>query len=153
MSIKTNFENNRERLSRLVRTGENRLQSSPTSRVELSPSHKKEFLNGAFGSSMHNQSYSSYLEFHRNEALAASLRSERDARIASFNNLKDEFMRSKRVMVETICRSKVQSKDHFLEHRDRFIPIPLRSRYVIFTPAHLGRIVRKGGCDGKCGNA
>jgi hypothetical protein len=56
-------------------------------------------------------------------------------------------------MVETICRSKVQSKDHFLEHRDRFIPIPLRSRYVIFTPAHLGRIVRKGGCDGKCGNA
>jgi hypothetical protein len=67
---------------------------------------------------MHNQSYPSYLEFHRNEALAASLRSERDARLASFNNLKDEFMRSKRVMVETICRSKVKSKDHFLEHRD-----------------------------------
>ncbi len=115
LSIKTNFENNRKRLTRLVRPGEILRQSSPTSRAEISPTSKKDFLSVAFGSSTQNQSY---LEFRRNEALATSLRSEREARLSSFEKLKNDYMKNKKVVVETICRSKFAPNEYFLEHRD-----------------------------------
>ena len=100
-SIKANFENNRKRLTRFVRPGEIRRQRLLTSRSDQSYPTRKDFMAGAFGSSQ-NHSSLSHLNFHRNEALTASLRAERESRLSSFNNLKDEHAKDKRAMVETV---------------------------------------------------
>jgi len=110
-SIKANLENNRKRLSRLVRPGEGRQSDSPHSKSFPSP------RIGSFALPLANQNSSPlYLEFHRNDTLASSLRSERFERMKSFSNLNSD--KSKKVHAEMICRSRVVSKDHFLQHRD-----------------------------------
>ncbi len=89
-AIKSNFENNRKRLARLVRPCENR-QGSPAAKAELSPFSKKEPLGSFALPSLSHQGHPSYKEFHKHEALPASLRSEREARIKSFENLNGDL--------------------------------------------------------------
>ena len=101
---------NRKRLVRLVPC---RPGGSPTSKAENSPFKKEPSPSkGSFLISLAHHNAPVYLEFHRNEDLAASLWSERDARLQSFATL------SQKVHVEMICRSRMPSPDHFLEHRD-----------------------------------
>ena len=78
----------------------------------LSPS------KGSFLISLAHHNAPVYLELHRNEDLAARLRSERDARLLSFATLNNDSAMSEKVHVEMICRSRMPSPDHFLEHRD-----------------------------------
>lgn len=103
-SIKNNFDNNRKRLGRLVKSGD--------------PNEKK--LNspkmGTF--SFSNSGSSSHLDFHRNEALASSLRTEREERLKSFSSFNMNESKSKKVFAEMICRSRITKESHFIEHKE-----------------------------------
>ena len=113
-SIKANFENNRKRLTRLVRPGDGRHVDSPVLKPILSP------RMGPFALPLQLANHSSplYLEFHRNETLASSLRSERFERMKSFTKLNSDHTKNKTAQADMICRSRMVSEDHFLQHRD-----------------------------------
>jgi len=110
-SIKANFENNRKILTRLV---PRRPGGSPMSKDENYPFKKEPPPRKvSFLISLAHHNAPVYLEFHRNEALAASLRSERDAMLQSFATLNNDSAMSQKLHVEMICRSRMPSPDHF----------------------------------------
>lgn len=111
-TIKANFENNRKRFTRLVRPVDLRHTGSPSQRPAPSPKL------GSIVMQTTHQSIPPYLAFHRNEALASSLRSERDDRRKSFLNIIKQSKGSKKIPFEMICRSNIQSQENFREHRD-----------------------------------
>ena len=115
-SIKANFENNRKRLTRLVRPGEGRHFDSPLSKLSLSPRMGPFAL--ALPLQLGNHSSPLHLEFHRNETLASNLRSERFERMTSFSKLNSDSTKNKMAQADMICRSRAVSEDHFLQHRD-----------------------------------
>jgi len=145
-SIKANFENNRKRLTRLVRPGDGRHVDSPVLKPILSP------RMGPFALPLQLANHSSplYLEFHRNETLASSLRSERFERMKSFTKLNSDHTKNKTAQADMICRSRMVSEDHFLQHRDLHnLAKGFYSNTTLLTLDHFNvDTVGSGGGDG-----
>ncbi len=112
-SIKANFESNKKKLSSFVRVG---VSNDRTSVRQSSPTHQQQPNDNS--SIMRplstSQEVPSHLNFRKNEVFATSLRNERESRMKSFANV----FNSPRSNAEMICRSRISSEAHFLEHKD-----------------------------------
>lgn len=114
-SLKANFANNKKKLTSFVRAGPKNDKITHVYRKGLS-------LSTINDTSTHIKSrvpltarqIPSHLNFRRNEVFATSLRNERERRMKSFT----QVFNQSRDNIEMICRSHVDSKQHYSQHRD-----------------------------------
>eukprot|EP00978_Attheya_sp_CCMP212_P009549 scaffold22590_cov46-Attheya_sp.AAC.4 len=111
-SMRSNFRNNRQRFSRLVGVGNNVGELEQCASGGSTDADERSAPSGNANANSSQQPH--HLEFHKNEAFASSLRSERERRLQSW----EAILNGREKIVDVVSRTKGTSEDEMRIHRE-----------------------------------